>query len=307
MPRSTWSWPNHLCTSRATMMSSARRRCRRAGHGPPSIAIVSISGFRRRAHARAGSWPATSRSRGRRRRRRRRRRPPCCAPSDSGWARTARPMPSSSSRPMIVDQGRVLEQADEEPDVGRDDGSQGLGQDDVKVRLRRAEAERLGRLDLAARDGLEPAAHVLGDVGRREEGDAAHGPRHAVEPPLAGQEERQDDVGHEQDRDQRHAADELDVAGATGSAPPAAGSGARARAARRAGTTGGSRPSRAGSSAAGRPTAFVLTEGSGVPPKPARSRNDGRQREQPGDQRAARRGTEPRSADDERRPTRAPR
>ena len=55
--------------------------------------------------------------------------------SDSGWARTARPMPSSSSRPMIDDQGRVLEQADEEADVGRDDGAQRLRQDDVQVRL----------------------------------------------------------------------------------------------------------------------------------------------------------------------------
>ena len=77
-----------------------------------------------------------------------------------------------------------------------------------------AEAERLRRLDLAAGDRLQAAAHVLGDVGRREEGDAAHRARHPVEPPLAGQEQRQHDVGQEQDRDQRHAADDLDVGGA---------------------------------------------------------------------------------------------
>jgi hypothetical protein len=37
-------------------------------------------------------------------------------------------------------QCRVFEQADEQPDVGRDDGAEGLRQDDVDVGLERVQA-----------------------------------------------------------------------------------------------------------------------------------------------------------------------
>ena len=89
-----------------------------------------------------------------------------------------------------------------------------------------------------------------------------------VEPQLAGQEERQDDGGHEEDRDQRHAADDLDVAGAQHAddgqvaAPPERQQHAE-RERQHDADDGEQR-----TSAAARPTAWSLTDGSGVPAKP---------------------------------------
>ena len=69
MPRSTWSWPNHLCTSRQTMISSAAAAVPMAG-SPSGRASPSSACPHPELRARAGSSPATSRSRARRRRRR---------------------------------------------------------------------------------------------------------------------------------------------------------------------------------------------------------------------------------------------
>ena len=68
--------------------------------------------------------------------------------------------------------------------------AQRLRQDDEEVRLPAAQADGLGGLDLPGRDGLQPAAHVLGHVGGREEGQAAHGPDDVVDAEPLGQEQR---------------------------------------------------------------------------------------------------------------------
>ena len=60
--------------------------------------------------------------------------------------------------------------------------AQRLRQHDVEVASGRVlRPMRLGRLDLAAGDGLQAATNVLGHVGGREEGDAADRPSDAVD------------------------------------------------------------------------------------------------------------------------------
>ena len=66
-------------------------------------------------------------------------------------------------------QRRVLEQADEGIDDAGNDELQRLRQDDEPHHPPVAEAERHGAFVLAARDRLQPAAHHLRHVGRREQ------------------------------------------------------------------------------------------------------------------------------------------
>ena len=54
--------------------------------------------------------------------------------------------------------------------------AQRLRQHDLALRLPVAQAERLGRLDLALGQRLQPAAHHLGQVGR---GEQRHADQHA--------------------------------------------------------------------------------------------------------------------------------
>ena len=111
------------------------------------------------------------------------------------------------------EQRRVLEEADELADDRRDHVAQGLREHDAAHRLQRAEAQRLGGLQLTVRDRLQPAAHDLRDVGALEQRD--HDQRPDEE---AGRiDEGRDGVEHEvladeQEGDERHGSEQLDVA-----------------------------------------------------------------------------------------------
>ena len=103
-------------------------------------------------------------------------------------------------------------------------------------------------------------------------------------PEVAGQEEGQHDVGHEEDRDQRHAADDLDVGGAQDADGRQRRCAARGRAARRAGTRGRCRRRPARRSAAARPTGSSCTDGSARARRcPLSSSERDRDRREPGD------------------------
>ncbi|MPL95811.1 hypothetical protein SDC9_41983 [bioreactor metagenome] len=108
------------------------------------------------------------------------------------------------------DERGVLEHADEGRDDPRDRDLQRLRQDHQPLRLPVIEAERIGRLVLAARQRREPAADHLGDIGGREQRDEDHHPQDDVEVGARRQEVVQQKRGHEQQGDQWHAADELD-------------------------------------------------------------------------------------------------
>src|SRR5688572_14875203 len=105
---------------------------------------------------------------------------------------------------------RVLEKADEGIDDVGDDDTQRLRQNDQSHDLPIGQAQGVGRLVLAFRNGLKAAAHDLGHVSGGEQGDADQRPQQLVEIDAARQEKRQHDRGHEQDGDQRHAADHFD-------------------------------------------------------------------------------------------------
>ena len=112
------------------------------------------------------------------------------------------------------DQRGVLEQADEVVDDAGDRDLQRLRHDDQPHRLPVVEAERVGGLVLAARQGGEAAADGLGDVGRREQRHHDDDAQDDVEVGARRQEDVEQERGDEQQRDQRHAADELDEADA---------------------------------------------------------------------------------------------
>ena len=78
-------------------------------------------------------------------------------------------------------QGRVLEQADEGVDDAGNDDFQGLRQDNEPHHAPVAQAERLGRLELALRYRLQATAHHLGHVRRRERPDPHQRPPPPVE------------------------------------------------------------------------------------------------------------------------------
>ncbi len=98
---------------------------------------------------------------------------------------------------------------------GNDD-RQRLRQHDLPHHLRIAQAERLRRFELAARDGVQSAAHHFRHVGGCKQRHADQRPRQSVRRELLRHKERQHGVRHEQDRDQRHAAHELDEADGRG-------------------------------------------------------------------------------------------
>ena len=71
------------------------------------------------------------------------------------------------------DAGRQHEH-DELPGKGGIDALERLADDDVAEDLRRRQAERGGRLDLAAMDALDPGAHDLGGIGAVVEDQRQH-------------------------------------------------------------------------------------------------------------------------------------
>ena len=93
----------------------------------------------------------------------------------------------------------VLEQGDELTDLGGDDVSQRLGQDNQSHLFRWSEANGLGRLFLASRHRLETTTNDLRDVRGGEQGEG-----HDRSDNLRGGEGRRDkefqrDIGHQQE------------------------------------------------------------------------------------------------------------
>ena len=129
------------------------------------------AGRRLRAAARASASSATCRSRRSRTRgrRRRSRSSPSTARTTSRRSGSSCTMPSRSNMPMmrtrLVSLNRPMKRVD---DAG-DHQLQRLRQDDEPHLLRVGEAERIGRLELPARDGLQAAADDLGQIGGREQ------------------------------------------------------------------------------------------------------------------------------------------
>ena len=223
---STWKSPYHLFTSTISIAASVRRhlgadasrpRCRRLVIGLvlPSSPCPSFSaGGRCAAGAPCRSSSATCRSRTPRRpaRQRHSRSPALFGAAQFGVGEAELDDAEQVEDADDQHQARVLEQADEAVDDARDDDAERLRQDDEPHHLPIAEADRLRRLVLAARDRLQAAADDLRHVGGGEERDADQRPEQLVEGHARRQEDRQHHARHEQDRDQRHAADEFDEA-----------------------------------------------------------------------------------------------
>ena len=94
---------------------------------------------------------------------------------------------------MLGDADQRIQQADEgdqrgileQPDEGRNDAGdrdlQRLRHDDQPLRLPVVQPQRIGGLILAAGQGGQTAAHHLGDIGGREQGDQDDDPQDQVE------------------------------------------------------------------------------------------------------------------------------
>ena len=67
-------------------------------------------------------------------------------------------------------------------------------------------AHRIGRFELSLRQCLQAAADDFGDVGGGKQREADERAKQLVEVHALGQEQRDHQARHEQDRDQRHAA-----------------------------------------------------------------------------------------------------
>ena len=84
-----------------------------------------------------------------------------------------------------------------------------------------AKPERFGGLNLPARNRLQPASHVLCDVGGRERRDRDHGAQYEVQfdardldshnSTVRLQHQRQEEECHEEDCDEWYSSDDLDV------------------------------------------------------------------------------------------------
>ena len=102
--------------------------------------------------------------------------------------------------------------------------------------------------------------------------DAAHGAQDVLDADALGQEERQEQGGHEQDGDERHGADRARCRPWTAGGPPAACCGGRGRAPRRTGRTGRCPRPTAGCVSSRPPHWLLETAGRGVAsPSPASS------------------------------------
>src|SRR5882762_10839167 len=112
------------------------------------------------------------------------------------------------------DERGVLEEADDGVDQRRYRDAQRLRQDHGAGPLPVSQAERIRRFILLFWNRLQSAAHDLRQVGGGEEGQRDLRAQQLVDRHAGGQEQRQHDRSHEQDRDQRHAADQLDEADA---------------------------------------------------------------------------------------------
>src|SRR4249919_3780231 len=72
-------------------------------------------------------------------------------------------------------------------------------------------SKRLGRFFLLARYCLQTAAHYFGEISSREKDHRDLRPQEFVDGYSRGQEERQHDRSHEENRDQRDPTDQLDI------------------------------------------------------------------------------------------------
>ena len=148
-----------------------------------------------------------------------------------------------------------LNVADESVDQRRDHQRQRLRQHDQPGAPPIAEAQRIGRLDLALRDRLQPAAHDFGEIGGGEQDERDLRAQQLVDRHAGRQEQRQHDRGHEQHRDQRHAAHQLDIGDADRAHRRQFRAPAERQQDRRAERRTPSRPRRGSGSAAARSTA----------------------------------------------------
>ena len=105
---------------------------------------------------------------------------------------------------------RVHEQADEIVDDAGYHKRQGLGQYDETHHARIVQSQRQRGFVLSLAQRLKTASHFFRHIGGRKHDDARQWAQEAIWRPCCGQEQRQQIVGHEQDRDERHAAHELD-------------------------------------------------------------------------------------------------
>src|SRR5438309_2020660 len=112
------------------------------------------------------------------------------------------------------DQRGVLEEADDGVDQRRHRDAQCLRQDHRAGLLPVSQAHSIRRFILLLWNRLQSAAHYLRQVGGGEEDQRDLRAQQLVDRHAGGQEQRQHDRSHEQDRDQRHAADQLDEADA---------------------------------------------------------------------------------------------
>ena len=94
-------------------------------------------------------------------------------------------MPSRSNMPMISTRLVSLNSADERVDDAGDDDLQRLRQHDEPHLLRVGKPQRIGRLELPARDRLQAAADHLGEIGRREQRHHDQRPQQLVDRNIA--------------------------------------------------------------------------------------------------------------------------
>src|SRR5215813_3130786 len=213
MSVSTWNWPNHLLTPVRVITDGAPLRSRAAAL--VAMNLISLRALAARslveleleilAVARHREAEAEIDEGG----------------EDGDLAREARPVGIDQRLVGGVEevedaddqhQRGVLEEADEGVDQRRDHHPQRLRQDDERGLLHVAQPERVGRLELSLGQRLQAAPDDLGDIGAGEQDDGDLGAQELVDGHAARQEQGQHDRGHDQEADQRHAADQLDEA-----------------------------------------------------------------------------------------------
>ena len=112
------------------------------------------------------------------------------------------------------DQRRIFEEADELADDGGDDQPQRLGHDNQPILVERVESEGIGRFILPFGDGLQPTAHIFGEIRGRKKRRPHQHPRRVQHFHVLRQENGEQNNGHEQHRDKWHTTPDFDEDGA---------------------------------------------------------------------------------------------
>ena len=109
------------------------------------------------------------------------------------------------------DERRALEDGNRHVHEGRERVPQRLWQDDQRLRLPVAEAERSRSFILTGVYALQAATDRFRDIGGREQDQGKLRPQKLVDLDAPREKKREDEAGHEQQADQRYAPYQFDI------------------------------------------------------------------------------------------------